>query len=66
MHFVLPLDEAAAHLGMGSTVLKRLCRQLGVERWPYRVVCCLQGIIEDMQVSRNFEVPRCTCVLVRT
>jgi hypothetical protein len=35
-YFDLPAQEAARRMGVGLTVLKRLCRKFGVERWPYR------------------------------
>jgi len=33
-----PVSAAAQHLGVGLTVFKRRCRQLGVARWPHRRV----------------------------
>ena len=33
-----PIEAAAQHLGVGLTVLKKRCRQLGVKRWPHRQV----------------------------
>lgn len=36
--FHLPIGTAAKRLGLGVTILKRACRTLGVERWPYRKV----------------------------
>ncbi|KAF6266467.1 RWP-RK domain-containing protein [Scenedesmus sp. NREL 46B-D3] len=32
----LPISKAARHLGVGVTVLKRICRDLHISRWPYR------------------------------
>ncbi|XP_074321331.1 uncharacterized protein LOC141657855 [Silene latifolia] len=34
--FPLPLSEAADILGVSSSVLKRLCNENGLERWPHR------------------------------
>ncbi|CAA6665411.1 unnamed protein product [Spirodela intermedia] len=35
-HFNVPIAEAATALGVCSSVLKRICRENGVVRWPYR------------------------------
>jgi hypothetical protein len=34
--FDRPMDEAATILGKGPTTLKKICRNLGIKRWPYR------------------------------
>ena len=34
--FNLPQKEAAARCGMALSTFKKLCRRLGVRRWPYR------------------------------
>ncbi|KAH9623919.1 hypothetical protein KSS87_002312 [Heliosperma pusillum] len=34
--FPLPLSEAADILGVSSSILKRLCNENGLERWPHR------------------------------
>ena len=31
-----PAERAAEQLGVGATVLKRICRKFGLRRWPYR------------------------------
>lgn len=36
--FDLPLKEAASHLGISMTAMKKACRRMGLERWPYRKV----------------------------
>jgi biotin operon repressor len=33
-----PIIEAAVHLGVSETYLKRLCRLLSIRRWPYRKI----------------------------
>nr|BAZ96195.1 minus dominance protein [Yamagishiella unicocca]BBC28454.1 minus dominance protein, RWP-RK containing transcription factor [Yamagishiella unicocca] len=39
--FHLPIKEASRELGLSTTYLKRICRQLGIPRWPYRKVASL-------------------------
>ncbi|KAG5185592.1 RWP-RK domain-containing protein, partial [Tribonema minus] len=31
-----PLAQAARGLGLSATMLKKVCRSLGVRNWPYR------------------------------
>ncbi|KAK2076831.1 hypothetical protein QBZ16_005057 [Prototheca wickerhamii] len=45
--FNLPADQACRALGVSLTVLKRVCRRLGIERWPFRRVKSLERIIEQ-------------------
>nr|XP_043617307.1 protein NLP6-like [Erigeron canadensis] len=35
-HFGKTMDEAAADLKVSRSTLKRICRNLGIPRWPYR------------------------------
>ena len=37
-YFHLPEKEVAKKLGMCLTSLKKICRQNGINRWPYRKV----------------------------
>ena len=34
--FHLPFEKACKHLGIGTTTLKRICREKSIQRWPYR------------------------------
>eukprot|EP00960_Hanusia_phi_P064073 765685-Hanusia_phi.AAC.1 len=34
--FILRQDDAADYLGISRTSLKKVCRRLGVRRWPYK------------------------------
>ncbi|TYJ37967.1 hypothetical protein E1A91_A05G410900v1 [Gossypium mustelinum] len=34
--FSLPLDDAASTLGVCTSVLKKICRENGLDRWPHR------------------------------
>lgn len=35
-HFDMPLAQAAKKIGICATALKRVCRPLGVEKWPFK------------------------------
>ncbi|KAI7754825.1 hypothetical protein M8C21_018918, partial [Ambrosia artemisiifolia] len=35
-HFEKTMDEAAANLNVSRSTLKRICRNLGIPRWPYK------------------------------
>ncbi|QDZ22911.1 hypothetical protein A3770_09p54290 [Chloropicon primus] len=38
--FHLPFEKACEQLGIGSTTLKRICREQEIGRWPYRRLMC--------------------------
>jgi hypothetical protein len=48
--FGMPSEEAARRLGIGLTVLKRICRKFGVPRWPYRKLKSLDRLISNVEV----------------
>jgi len=37
-HFDLPLTQAAERLNVCATLVKRICRENGVSRWPHRQI----------------------------
>lgn len=37
-HFHLPMEQAALTWGVSTTIVKRVCRTFGIERWPYRQI----------------------------
>jgi hypothetical protein len=46
----LPIEAAAARLGVGVTVLKKYCRKFDIIRWPYRKrlsVHKLLGVVKE-------------------
>lgn len=38
--FVCPQDEAAKALNLSETKLRKICRENGIGKWPYRHVYC--------------------------
>ncbi len=43
------IQEAAKSLDVGLSVMKRVCRTLGLARWPYRTRASLQSVIEKTE-----------------
>eukprot|EP01097_Dermamoeba_algensis_P002720 TRINITY_DN2071_c0_g1_i1.p1 TRINITY_DN2071_c0_g1~~TRINITY_DN2071_c0_g1_i1.p1 ORF type:complete len:325 (-),score=58.71 TRINITY_DN2071_c0_g1_i1:231-1205(-) len=48
-YFHLPISDVARHLCLSPATLKKVCRQYGVSRWPYRKIKALQKMIETLQ-----------------
>ncbi len=47
--FYKPSEQAAKDLGIRLTMLKKRCRELGFERWPYRKLQSVQNMIRNVQ-----------------
>mmetsp|Transcript_20115 Transcript_20115/g.60721 ORF Transcript_20115/g.60721 Transcript_20115/m.60721 type:complete len:411 (+) Transcript_20115:414-1646(+) len=47
----MPIQEAAKQLGIGLSVLKRVCREKGLVRWPFRKRKSLNNV---MQQTKTF------------
>ena len=43
-YFHLPLTEAATQLNICPTTLKKLCRNFGIQRWPYQRMTLNHGL----------------------
>jgi len=56
-HYDRPLHCAAHALGVCATTLKKACRRLGIERWPYRHLRYIDNELVRLQplacVNRN-------------
>eukprot|EP00903_Cladosiphon_okamuranus_P006994 g6805.t1 len=48
-HFHQPLMTVAEELGVSLTMIKRLCRKLGMPRWPFRQIDSINKAMEDLQ-----------------
>lgn len=56
--FHMPLHKACNELGVCATALKRACRKLGVQKWPYRdQQCQSQRSMGASQEDNGEEVP---------
>jgi hypothetical protein len=53
---LLPLKDAAAHIGVSETKLKNTARALGIERWPHRRLRKIHKVVlaAETNVSRKF------------
>ena len=52
-YFHMPMHQAAEHLNISLTGIKRKCREVGIQRWPYRKLISLQKLINDCQVRNK-------------
>ncbi|CAN1126828.1 Protein RKD3 [Linum perenne] len=43
----MPITEAAKELNVGLTRLKKMCRELGIKRWPHRKLMSLTALISN-------------------
>lgn len=48
-YFSLPITAAAQELGVCATMLKKLCRQYGVKRWPHRKIQSIDDRIRTLE-----------------
>lgn len=48
-HFEKPLAQVAKHFGICVTLLKKICRKLGIARWPHRQITGLRKSIASME-----------------
>ncbi|XP_073110451.1 uncharacterized protein [Elaeis guineensis] len=58
-YFSLPIAEAASSLGVCTSALKRICRENGIIRWPYRKFLAgktVEDIRKDAERERNKEL----------
>lgn len=49
----IPINDAARELGMGVTMLKRLCRKFDIKRWPYRKLASIQKLVQSVELVRT-------------
>lgn len=50
-HFDKPIAEAAFNFGICTTLLKKICRKIGVKRWPCRQIRSLTKTIRALEVQ---------------
>lgn len=47
--FHLPMEEAGRSWGVSTTIVKRVCRTFGIERWPYRQIQSTRKRIDKLK-----------------
>lgn len=50
LYYDMPIAQAAKELNIGLTLLKKKCRDLGIQRWPHRKFMSLDNLIENVKV----------------
>ncbi|EOA38815.1 hypothetical protein CARUB_v10011133mg [Capsella rubella] len=55
LYFYMPIAQAAKELNIGLTLLKRRCRELGIQRWPHRKLMSLQKLISNVKELKKME-----------
>ena len=50
-YFHMTMRQASVELNVGETTLKKICRQVGFNRWPYRKLKSLDDLIDFIKVS---------------
>ena len=61
IYFEFTIKEAAKKLGICQTILKKNCRKLGIERWPYRKFLFVNNMIN----SRKKLIMESSCYVIR-
>jgi len=51
-NFHLPMSQVAQELGVCATVLKKLCRQYNIPRWPHRKIKSLNKMITALEEAK--------------
>ncbi|KAJ1492060.1 RWP-RK domain-containing protein [Baffinella frigidus] len=53
-HFHLPLHTVAQKLGMCTTAFKKMCRRLGISKWPHRQLRGIDKRIAALKAEINY------------
>jgi hypothetical protein len=48
-YYNVPLAELAKELGLSLTLLKKICRKFGIQRWPHRQIRSLNKSAQELQ-----------------
>jgi len=56
-YFHLPLDNVANEFGLCITILKRICRNEGIPRWPHRKLESLDNAIHSWEKNEDHKDP---------
>mmetsp|Transcript_21812 Transcript_21812/g.28580 ORF Transcript_21812/g.28580 Transcript_21812/m.28580 type:complete len:821 (+) Transcript_21812:62-2524(+) len=56
-YYHYPLTEVAKVFDISTTVLKRVCRKFGIQRWPHRQIRSITSTIEQLKEQAAFLDP---------
>ncbi|KAF8112489.1 hypothetical protein N665_0064s0114 [Sinapis alba] len=49
LYYDMPIAQAAKELNIGLTLLKKKCRDFGIQRWPHRKCMSIQNLINNVE-----------------
>lgn len=52
-HFHMSLNEAAKRLGICATAIKKVCRRMGIMKWPYQKLKPIQRRLAKLQAQHK-------------
>ena len=55
--FPMPMPDAAKSLGISISVLKHICCQLKIEKWPYRQIRAIRNNIQMLETTKESTQP---------
>ena len=50
-YFYLPIQSVSKELGICTTILKKLCRNNNIQKWPYRQIKSLTCAIQSLEMA---------------
>jgi hypothetical protein len=50
-YFHLPIVEVARQLGICTTLLKKVCRRMRIQRWPYRQIRSITKSVQSLEMA---------------
>lgn len=54
-YFHMPINDVSQELGICATLLKKICRKNGINRWPHRKIKSLDKMIEAFELLSKTE-----------
>lgn len=52
-YYCVPLVDVSAELGVSLTMLKKVCRKFGIQRWPHRQIRSINNTLQELHEKAN-------------